>query len=57
METLGRFLTCGRRELEGVNVVFNSVHGDFLCDVPTLTAKCKSALTSGAVSAIIKIVH
>lgn len=57
METLGRFLTCGKRELEGVNGVFNSGYGRFLCDVPTLTAKCKSALTSGAVSAIIKIVH
>ena len=57
METLGRFLACGKRELEGVNGVFNSGCGRVLCDVPTLTAKCKKALTSGAGSAKIKIVH
>ena len=50
-------LRARRRELEGANGVFNRVCGAFLCDVPTLAGKRKTALTLGWGSAIIRIVH
>ena len=41
METLGRFLACGKRELEGVNGVFNSGCGRVFWDVAKFKAKIK----------------